>query len=51
VQFSAAWQNRIQLRLDELSIDVIGLTDLIENKRATGRPKDLADLAALEPLK
>jgi len=51
VQFSAAWENRIRLRLDELSFDVIGLTDLIENKRATGRPKDLADLAALEPLK
>lgn len=47
VDFDSAWQNRIQIRLDELSVDVIGLKDLIVNKRTAGRPKDLADLAVL----
>lgn len=48
VEFESAWQNRIQIRLDEITVDVIGREDLIMNKRASGRPKDLADIAALD---
>jgi len=48
VHFDSAWQNRLEIRLDEVVFNVIGRADLIENKKASGRPKDLADLAALE---
>ncbi len=36
---------------DDLEVRVIGLDDLIANKRAAGRPQDLADLALLERVK
>lgn len=48
VVFEDAWPNRIQEQVDNVSFFVIGRDDLIRNKRATGRPKDLADLAWLE---
>ena len=34
--------------IDDLTIPIIALDDLIANKRASGRPQDLADLALLE---
>jgi hypothetical protein len=34
-------------RLNGLAVPVIGRDDLLRNKAASGRPKDLADLAAL----
>ena len=37
--------------VDGLEIKVVSLDDLIVNKRASGRPKDMADAAALEKLK
>jgi predicted nucleotidyltransferase len=40
----AAFQRRIQVEIDGVSANVIGLSDLKENKRASGRNKDLADL-------
>ncbi len=48
VEFEAAWTRRIQVRLAGLEIPVLGRADLLVNKRAAGRPKDLADLAWLE---
>ena len=36
------------VRLDELEIAVLSIDDLIANKRAAGRPQDLADAALLE---
>ena len=48
VEFDAAWTRRIQVRLAALEIPVLGREDLLANKRAAGRPKDLADLAWLE---
>jgi hypothetical protein len=50
VDFDSAWNNRLPIILDGITFDVIGLADLIENKKASGRPKDLADLAALESM-
>jgi predicted nucleotidyltransferase len=37
--------------VDGLSIPMIALDDLIANKRAAGRPQDLADVALLERVK
>lgn len=47
VEFDAAWSGRFQARVGDLDVPVIGRADLVRNKRATGRPQDLADIAAL----
>jgi len=41
-------RNAISATWDGTPIRVIGLDDLIANKRAAGRPQDLADVAKLE---
>ena len=46
--FNEAWSDRLDVTVEGLSIPVIGKALLIQNKRSTGRPKDLADLAWLE---
>jgi hypothetical protein len=48
VEFDEAWARRIPLSIEGLAINCIGREDLLANKRATGRAKDLADVAALE---
>jgi hypothetical protein len=48
VDFEAAWANRTSLEIDGLSVPCIGRADLVANKRAVGRPRDLADVAELE---
>ena len=47
--FEAAWTGCITHLVDDLEVPFIGRAALLENKRATGRPKDLADIDALEP--
>lgn len=47
ITWQEAWASRIQVNLDGLEIQVIGKTELIRNKQATGRPQDLADVARL----
>jgi len=47
LEFESAWLNRVQLNIDDVSFYVVGLKDLLQNKRASGRPKDLADIAGL----
>ncbi len=49
VQFDDAWLRRMPLDVEGAAMAVIGREDFIRNKRATGRPKDLADIEALEP--
>jgi hypothetical protein len=48
VSFDEAWQGRVECRLvtdgGEAPLWYLGLEELIRNKRATGRPKDLDDL-------
>jgi hypothetical protein len=51
VEFEAAWGRRMPFRVESLSISCIGRADLITNKRAAGRPQDLADVARLEAQK
>lgn len=48
VDFDQAWKNKIEIQVDDLTVFCIGKQDLVENKKALGRPQDLADVAALE---
>jgi hypothetical protein len=48
VTFDEAWPNRIVNEFQGQAYPVIGKADLIRNKRAAARPKDLLDAAALE---
>ncbi len=50
VDFAAAWAGRIDAVFGDVRAHVIGLTELLANKRAAGRPQDVADVAALERL-
>jgi hypothetical protein len=50
VEFEAAWESRITVRLGETPVPVLSRHDLIANKRASGRLQDLADLERLEGL-
>ena len=47
VSFPTAWRNRISALLGEIPVHVLGKSDLIRNKRASGRPQDLLDLRRL----
>jgi hypothetical protein len=48
VEFGEAWSTREMRPFGPFSIPFLGRECLIKNKRATGRPKDLADLDFLE---
>jgi hypothetical protein len=47
VDFEEAWASRAVRKVVGLSIPFLGREKLLQNKRATGRLKDLADLEAL----
>ncbi len=47
VDFPAAFDARLEADLDGVRIPVISRSHLIQNKRASGRTQDLADLEAL----
>lgn len=47
VDFSDAWESRIKTAIDDQSVTILGWNDLLQNKRATGRPKDVADVEKL----
>ena len=48
VTFDEAVVDALLVHIDDLAVPVIGRRALIANKRAAGRPKDLADVEALE---
>lgn len=48
VSFDDCYKNRMVLEVQGVPINFIGLQQLLENKRATGRPQDLRDLENLE---
>jgi hypothetical protein len=48
IDFETAWKRRCTIDVEGLKISCIGRDDLIANKRACGRPQDLADVARLE---
>lgn len=48
VTFAQAWPERESSSYGDQNIHVIGRMDLIQNKRASGRPQDLLDVTVLE---
>lgn len=48
VEFDEAWGSRVEIELDGVRVAILGKADLIRNKRAVGRTRDLADLEQLE---
>lgn len=51
VGFESAWSNRTEHTVGDITFPVIGLDDLIRNKEATGRDKDMVDARALRKLR
>ncbi|MBI1797297.1 MAG: hypothetical protein HY076_06070 [Candidatus Eisenbacteria bacterium] len=47
VSFDEAWRDRVSGKMGDLDCPFIGREQLIRNKRALGRPRDLADLELL----
>lgn len=48
VEFEECYAKRTIFHIDEIPVNLIGLDDLIKNKKASGRLKDLADVEKLE---
>jgi hypothetical protein len=48
LDFDEAWSHRTMHSFGPREVPFLGRDDLIRNKRATGRPKDIADLDVLE---
>jgi hypothetical protein len=48
VGFDEAWEHRLPVTVSGVSFAVIGREELLRNKRATGRPKDLLDADTLD---
>lgn len=51
VAYEDAVSRALKMEVDGLTLKVISLDDLIANKRASGRPKDIVDAMTLEKLK
>jgi hypothetical protein len=48
VEFPTAWQNKKQVCYGDIRINILSIEDLLKNKKASGRPQDLADYALLQ---
>ena len=48
VDFASAWESRVVTTVGGCAVPVLSYDDLLRNKRATGRPKDVQDAAMLE---
>jgi hypothetical protein len=51
LQFEETYQRSISVNIEGIEVKIPAIDDLIHNKKATGRTKDLADAEALESLK
>lgn len=51
VGFEEAWSHRIDTTLDGTPVHLISKELLVRNKRASGRPKDIADAESLDSSK
>ena len=48
VEFDDAWPRRTEADVSGIRVPLLGLAELVSNKRASGRPQDLADIARIE---
>lgn len=51
LKFEDAFSHSSAVKIEDMQIRIPSLDDLIRNKRASGRKKDLADVEALESMK
>ena len=51
LQFEETYRNSISINIEAVEVHIPSINDLIRNKRATGRTKDLADAETLEAIK
>jgi hypothetical protein len=51
LQFEETYRNSISVNIEAVEVHIPSINDLIRNKRATGRTKDLADAETLEAIK
>lgn len=51
VTFEQVWAHRVETTMDGLSVRMIGFEDLLANKQAAARGKDLADIEELRKTK
>lgn len=47
LQFDAAWARRVEADVEGVRCPILSRDDLVTNKRAVGRPRDLADIERL----
>lgn len=47
VEFDQAWNTHIEVDIADVTVPLLGRDSLLANKRALGRPQDLADVDAL----
>ena len=48
VEFEEAWEGRVEDYIEDVKVCILGVPELIRNKKAVGRPQDQADVAVLE---
>jgi hypothetical protein len=48
VEFDEAYSNKVEAKIDDLQVNFINVAEFIKNKEATGRTKDLGDIASLK---
>ena len=51
IDFKAAFSKKLVIEIDNLKANYIGLRELIQNKQASGREKDLIDVKTLQQKK
>ena len=47
VSWDEAWAGRTEITIEGIRVPVLGLEEFVRNKRASGRPKDRADLVLI----
>ena len=48
LEFKDAFSNSLKMEIEGITVHILSISDLIRNKRTTGRTKDLADAELLE---
>ncbi|EOR96747.1 hypothetical protein ADIARSV_0010 [Arcticibacter svalbardensis MN12-7] len=48
MEFDEAYHNRVEGEVDDLKVNFINVGEFIKNNEATGRKKDLGDIASLK---